>query len=149
MYPLYDNFNSTQNVTTELVISCENFGLKIEQLKEIKDDELCFSDNTGEIKISLFDYFDGFNISFSSDTKIDKDKDMFIMNITSDETTQVLLESVRNDRQVLYIFNYGNKFLIFYEETEDSNLLEAWSIDGNVKQLSSWEDKDYHSLLGN
>lgn len=131
IYPTYEEFTPSQNKSVDFVISCRNYGLKIES--RLQHHKLEYQNQEGEATLSLLDYFDGFNNTFGLNyDEPARDKE-FSYNITQDSMKSYLLEAVNANQKVIFSMEYNGYVLVFYE---NQGLLQLYKTENEITKVT-------------
>ena len=141
MYPIYTDYTPTQNTSTDIVLMCMNYGLKIES--RTNSNTLLYQNKEEVAAISLLDYFDGFNSNFSVSTK---GIDSSVYSIDIDNTYNFLLESVNSTQKVIFTMEYNEYVLVFFNETGKLQVYLINDDNGNLEKLD--KEYNYNDLVG-
>ena len=112
-----------ENHTMYYSVNWQNIGFKIDKVQDDSIDLLLTPEN-GIAKISLLDYFVGFNNSYvieHTNTK-EEPRILFDYSFSENSASTVILESVKTDSVVFYSFEYMDKYLLLFFEGKERTL---------------------------
>jgi hypothetical protein len=142
LYPRYDDYMPSQNTSIILNVHSRNHGLKIETT--IDDENTYYHNKNGEAVISLLDFFNGFNNTFSISYKSKRDEKYTDFEIATDISTTYLLEGVSKAQRVIFSMEFEDHVLVFYEE---KGLLQVYNIENGITKIN--KEFNYHQKFGN
>ena len=142
LYPVYTDYTPTQNRSTNIVLMWMNYGLKIESKSQ--SNTLLYQNKEVTAKISLLDYFDGFNSNFSVTTE-NIDQSTYV--IEEDKSYDYLLEAVNSTQKVIFIMEYSYYILVFFNQTSK---LQVYKVKDGVESIEKIDKEyDYNELFKN
>lgn len=142
LYPHYEGVDSTQNTSVTLNVYCRNQGLMIESM--VETDKLSFHNKEGLAKISLSDYYNGFNNSYVVDHYNPYTGKVVTYSLEQDKAIYYLLEKVTKDQKVIFSMEFGYYVLVFFQ---NDGLLQLYDIEEGIRKVE--KDFDYNEKFGN
>ena len=120
IYPLSMIQDNNHKLTDEAnvvnyTINCKNIGFKIDRIQNSNID-LVLNPEEGVAKISLLDYFTGFNNSYSIEhaSGAENSRTLFDYKFSDNSASTIMLESVKAENMVFYSFEYMDKYLLLF-----------------------------------
>ena len=124
-------------------INCKNIGFKIDRIQN-RNIDLVLNPEEGVAKISLLDYFTGFNNSYSIEhaSGAENSRTLFDYKFSDNSASTTMLESVKADNMVFYSFEYMDKYLLLFFDG-DQHVLQV------TQHLDSYRFIELTKMCGN
>lgn len=100
--------------------------------------------NSKEAKVSLLDYFDGFDSKFSVTTPHISEN---MYSIDENESYSYLLEAVNSTQKVIFTMEYDDFILILFNQTSKLQVYKVKDGVGSVEKVD--KEYDYNVLFKN
>ena len=117
--PIYEANSNNMTDSLYLNIECSNKGLMIEP--KVKKNRLDFTKNEEDIALSLHDFFDGFNISFSlKNSETNRSENLPLEYKMNENKSSYILDAVSVTNSVNFAFIHEEILFAFYKNEDPS-----------------------------